>query len=108
MMTKNIFLHLPTANRQEEFFEQLAGSGDVRIERIASLGHTSPEDFWYDQEHDEWVLVLQGQARLLFEEGHEIVDLAPGDWLNIPAHARHRVAWTDPGERTIWLAVHYR
>lgn len=107
-MTKNIFLHLPAADQEEEFFEQLVGSGDVRIERIASLGHTSPEDFWYDQEHNEWVLVLQGQARLLFEEGREIVDLAPGDWLNIPAHARHRVVWTDPGERTIWLAVHYR
>ncbi len=107
MMSKNIFSDLPGANLAEEFFEQLACSYHVRIERIVSQGHSSPEGFWYDQEQNEWVLLLQGRARLLFADADEVVDLVPGDWINIPAHAKHRVVWTAPDEKTIWLAVHY-
>ena len=77
-----------------------------RIERIVSQGHASPEDFWYDQDQDEWVLVLKGAARLRFE-GEEPVEMEPGAHVNIPAHKRHRVEWTTPDEPTIWLAVHY-
>lgn len=107
MRSKNIFSDLEGANLVEEFFEQLAGSDRVRIERIVSLGHSSPEGFWYDQEQNEWVLLLQGRARLLFAEADEVVDLGPGDWISIPAHAKHRVVWTTPDEKTIWLAVHH-
>lgn len=77
----------------------------VRIERIVSHGHASPHDFWYDQEQNEWVIVLKGAARLRFEDG--TVEMKPGDFLNIPAHKRHRVEWTIPGEATIWLAIFY-
>lgn len=87
--------------------ETLADSKTVRIERILSRGHRSPEGFWYNQEQNEWVLLLKGRAGLSFEGQSGAVELAPGDYLNIPAHVRHRVAWTAEDEETIWLAVHY-
>nr|WP_246499560.1 cupin domain-containing protein [Azospirillum soli] len=89
----------------DELFTTLAASGNVRIERIVSTGQASPEGFWYDQGWDEFVLVVQGAARLEVEgEGER--PLAPGDWAMIPARTRHRVAWTDPEQTTVWLAVH--
>lgn len=101
----NLFAHIPR-DLPEELCETLARSDAVRIERIVSRGHASPEDFWYDQEQDEWVLLVQGAARLAFTDGDE-VRLGSGDWLLIPAHRKHRVAWTDPEAETVWLAVHY-
>ena len=77
------------------------------IERIVSHGHASAEGFWYDQEQPEWVLVLTGAARLRLEDEDQPVEMRPGDWLNIPAHKKHRVEWTTPDEPTVWLAVHY-
>jgi cupin 2 domain-containing protein len=91
----------------EEVVETLAEAAEVRIERIVSHGHASPPDFWYDQDQNEWVLVLKGAARLRFEDEEEAVEMEPGDFLNIPAHKRHRVEWTAPNEPTLWLAVHY-
>ncbi len=64
------------------------------------------EGFWYDQETHEWVLLVEGVARLMFE-GEEPIDLRPGPFVNIPAHRRHWVEWTDPTQPTIWLAIHY-
>ena len=92
----------------EEFAEVLARGHDVRVERIVSRGHRSPAGFWYDQDEDEWVVVLAGAAKLRFEGRDDRVKLLPGDYVNIPAHARHRVEWTDPHKETIWLAVFYR
>ena len=89
----------------EEKIDRLVSSGGVRIERIVSHGHRSPQGFWYDQEEEEWVVVLRGRARLEFDPGGEVVDLEPGDWIRIPAHRRHRVAWTEPDVDTVWLAV---
>lgn len=107
MELRNIFERIPEA-LGEEAIEELAGSGPVRIERIVSRGQASPEGFWYDQDGHEWVLLLRGRAGLRLEGVEEIVVLGPGDWLEIPAHLRHRVEWTDEEEKTIWLAVHYR
>jgi cupin 2 domain-containing protein len=89
-----------------ELFTTLVDRGAVRIERIVSRGHATPAGEWYDQDRHEWVLLLRGAARLAFADGREVA-LAPGDWLEIPAHTRHRVAWTDPDQDTVWLAVHY-
>jgi cupin 2 domain-containing protein len=89
-----------------ELIEELASRPALRIERIVSQGHVSPEGFWYDQDEDEWVLVLAGAAKLLFDDRDEPIELGPGDFLEIPAHARHRVAWTDPVRTTVWLAVY--
>ena len=90
----------------DELVEVLVESDSVRIERIVSTGHASPEDFWYDQPQREFVLVVQGLARLEFDDG-ESLDLAAGGWADIPAHRRHRVAWTAPDEPTVWLAIHF-
>ena len=78
----------------------------MRIERIISTGQKSPESGWYDQDDNEWVMVLKGAARLSFDD-RTSVHLREGDFINIPAHKRHRVDWTDPDKETIWLAVHY-
>jgi cupin 2 domain-containing protein len=101
---KNLFADIP-ASLPDELVQQLLGTPGVRIERIVSLGHASPEGFWYDQQAHEWVLLLTGAARLTLE-GEEPLDLLPGAFVNIPARRRHRVEWTDPTRPTIWLAVH--
>lgn len=92
----------------EERFDELAAGAGVRIERIVSLAAASPPGHWYDQETDEWVLVVSGAARLEQEDPPGTIELAAGDWLVIPAGCRHRVAWTADGEPTVWIAVHYR
>ena len=103
---QNLFGNLPTAIDQE-LVEVLARGKHFHVERIVSTGHASPEDFWYDQEQDEWVIVLQGEAKLRFEAPEESLHLKTGDYLTIPAHRRHRVEWTTTAEPTVWLAVHY-
>jgi cupin 2 domain-containing protein len=102
----NLFADIP-ADLPEELVQTLLSTSKLRIERIVSLGHASPEGFWYDQETDEWVLLLTGAARLTLE-GEEPLDLLPGAFVNIPAHRRHRVEWTDPVQPSVWLAIHYR
>jgi len=92
--------HLPA-----ELVQILLQTPQIRIERIVSHGHKSPDDSWYDQDHNEWVLLVAGAARFQFED--QIVGMTPGSYVNIPAHRRHRVEWTSPSERTIWLAIHY-
>ena len=91
----------------EELCTTLCRAKGVRIERIVSEGHRSPDGFWYDQDEHEWVVVLEGRAAVEFEGEPQPVVLQPGSYLNIPAHKRHRVAWTSPAERTVWLAIHY-
>jgi cupin 2 domain-containing protein len=103
-MNPNLFADLPSDLPEESFTTLLQAPG-VRIERIVSHGHQSPAGFWYDQPESEWVIVLKGAARLEFEDG--TLEMRPGDYFNIPAHKKHRVAWTTPDEPTIWLAVHY-
>jgi cupin 2 domain-containing protein len=105
--TGNLFAHLPTT-LPEELVTVLAESRHVRIERIVSTGHGSPAGFWYDQEEHEWVVVLKGEARLVFAGDQEPIHLKPGDQTLIPAHRKHRVEWTTPNEPTLWLAVFYR
>ena len=102
--TGEIFEHIPTG-RDAEDFTALCASGGVRFERIVSTGQASPPGFWYDQDEDEFVLLLAGAARLRFEGDDQDFDLRPGTWVHIPAHRRHRVAWTQADPPTVWLAV---
>ena len=106
MKPGNIYADIPHAP-QQELFERLAGDGQVTIERIISHGHASPATGWYDQDTREWVMVLRGEARLSFED-ETSVHLREGDYLDLPAHRKHRVDWTAPDRETVWLAVHYR
>jgi cupin 2 domain-containing protein len=107
MITDNLFAKVPRELPVEEITELLS-TPNVRIERIVSMGHTSPADEWYDQGRPEWVLLLAGSAGLIFEGETEPHRLEPGSYVHIPAHTRHRVAWTDPSVPTIWLAVHHQ
>ena len=91
---------------EAERFDPLLESENVRIERIVSTGQTTPPGEWYDQPWDEWVLVLAGAAEILLDNEDTPRSLRPGDYLFLPAHVCHRVAWTDPERPTIWLAVH--
>lgn len=106
MKSTNVLRGIPD-QLPDELTEILLAREDLRIERIVSRGHTSPGDFWYDQQETEWVVVLAGGARLHFEEDGQIIPLETGDSLLIPAHTRHRIDWTDPDQDTIWLAVFY-
>ena len=104
-MKQNVFDNIP--NRiPKEIFETLIEDKNVKVERIVSRGNSSPNGFWYDQDENEWVLLLRGQAKLLFEND-EVIELLPGDYINIPANKKQRVEWTDPESETIWLAVYY-
>ncbi len=102
----NLFDRLPES-LPEELVEVLLATPQLRLERIISTGQATPAGQWYDQATDEGVVLLRGGAGLLFEGESEARVLAPGDYLFIPAHRRHRVEWTDPGRPTLWLALHY-
>ena len=103
---RNLFSDLAASRDAEQFTDLLAATG-LRLERIVSLGQATPPGEWLDQERAEWVVLLRGAARLLFEGASDVRDLRPGDYVTIPAHCRHRVEWTAPDEPTIWLALHY-
>ena len=105
MKVGNIFEQVPEELFEEQF-ELLSEGGEVRVERIVSKGHSSPESGWYAQSQHEWVIVLRGEAIVLFEDNWE-VHLVVGSYIDIPAHTKHKVKWTAPEKETIWLAVHY-
>ncbi|UPY34924.1 cupin domain-containing protein [Sediminicoccus sp. KRV36] len=106
-MKRGSLLDGTTAPPGGEQFDALLQSPGLRIERIASTGAASPPGFWYDQPEDEFVLLMAGAAVLRIE-GEEPIRLAPGDWVALPAHCRHRVDWTSTEPPAIWLAIHHR
>lgn len=97
-------LFAPVERTDAEFLEVLEAAPGMRVERIVSEGHASPEGFWYDQDETEWVALLQGDAELEFADGGRR-SLKAGDWLTIPAHVRHRVAYTSSEPPCVWIAV---
>jgi cupin 2 domain-containing protein len=99
---------IPPDTRSSETLTELLARPSARIERIVSRGQASPPGFWYDQNWDEWVVLLAGSAGLLIEGETSPRKLGPGDYVHLPAHLRHRVAWTDDKQATVWLAVHLR
>ncbi len=102
----NIFKDIPH-NLTEELIEKIAGNPDsICIERIISRGHASPPDFWYDQEKNEFVILLKGRAGLVFKNQGKL-EMSPGDYVDIPAHTFHRVEWTSIEEDAVWLTIHY-
>ncbi|MFC6673483.1 AmmeMemoRadiSam system protein A [Marinobacterium aestuariivivens] len=101
---QNLLAGLPQ-RLDEERFEPLLKRKGLRLERILSFGQSTPDGQWYDQAQDEWVLLLQGEAELEFEQGRRL-ELEPGDAVMLPARCRHRVARTRPGQVTLWLALH--
>ena len=104
--SRNLFANLAASRDADQLAELLAAPG-LRLERIVSLGQTTPPGEWLDQSQAEWVIVLRGAAKISFEGESGARDLRSGDYVIIPAHCRHRVDWTAPDEPTIWLALHY-
>ena len=102
---ENLFAHIPR-EMPGEIVEEILRTEGFRVERIVSRGQASPPGFWYDQETDEWVLLVKGSAALRFSDGREVA-LTPGDHLMIPRHVRHRVERTDSEGETVWLAIHF-
>ena len=94
-------------NLEKEVFETILSFQNIKIERIISKGHVTPDSQWYDQNEHEWVIIIEGKASLMLEDGSEYI-LSKGSYLNIPAHTKHRVTWTDPNNLTIWLAIFYK
>jgi cupin 2 domain-containing protein len=101
----NILAHLPDS--PEEIIETLLEKPGLKIERIISSGQATPEGEWYDQDQDEWVLLVTGSAWLMIAGENSPRRLAAGDFILLPAGCRHRVEWTDPNVKSVWLAVHF-
>ena len=106
MMIKveNIFRAIEGELGNEDFLT-LLDSDNVKVQRVVSHAASSPEEFWYDQAHAEWVMIVRGEATLEFESGQRI-EMKEGDYVTIPPHTRHRVDQT--GQETIWLVVHLK
>lgn len=101
----NIFDLVPS--EKKEVFEEVFSSEGIRFERIISSGQTSPEEGWYDQPENEWVILLQGTAKIKFDN-NEIKKLKKGDYLFIAKHCKHKVVYTSAMPKCIWLAVFFK
>ena len=107
MMKKlNIYSNIPE-KLSDEIVDVIFQSEIIRIERIISDGQASPDNFWYDQEENEWVILLKGKAKIKYQDQSE-QNLTEGDYIFIPSHKKHRVEWTDNNTKTIWLAVLFK
>ena len=105
MNRRNIYALPARISDDHEFVERLAEGKNTIIERIVSAGHVTPENEWYDQDRDEWVVLLRGNATVLFDD-KSVLHVKDGDVLFICAHRKHRVIYTSVEPPCIWLAVH--
>ena len=101
----NIFDISGYRSLDEEVLEAMIKTPELLVERIISKGQITPQGEWYDQERDEWVVLLTGRALIRFEPG-EVIELLPGDYLFIQAHKKHRVEYTSADPVCIWIAIH--
>ena len=107
MIIKNIFNEIP-ARLSDELFETLLQNDSLKLERIVSKGHATSDGNWYNQEEDEWVLLMKGRATVELKGETDLVNLTAGDYILLPAHLEHRVVFTDPEEDAVWLALHFK
>ena len=99
----NLFASIPD-DLPDEVSDVLARTAGARVERIVSRGHVSSPDFWYEQEEDEFVLLVEGEAELEIRGRADPARLGRGDWIVLPAGLPHRVSWTATDQDTVWLA----
>lgn len=102
---ENIF-ELPEQLPSEELFETLLEHEKILIEKVVSSGQVTPTGDWYDQDRDEWLIVLQGEGELSYEDGSRI-KLNKGDYQFIPARQKHRVEYTSTEPPCIWLTLFF-
>jgi len=105
-MKNNFFADFPEFSNKE-IIEKILSTENLIIERIISYGFNSPEDFWYNQNNDEWVILLEGLAEIEFKDG-KTVELSKGDYIYIPAYTEHRVKKCSKNPNSIWLAIHFK
>lgn len=98
----NIF-SLPQLPLDKELVSILAENKEVRIERIISTGQVTD---WYDQDETEYVILVEGTAKLEYENGN-ILELNKGDMVLIAAHEKHRVAFTSMEPPCIWICIYW-
>lgn len=100
----NMFSSIPPLF-ENEIEETLFEGEGLRIQRVLSCGQSSPRGFWYDQDEDEYVILLSGEAVLYFRDEGEI-RMGSGDWIFIPAHKEHRIIYTSRKPKCVWFAIH--
>ncbi|AET90819.1 MULTISPECIES: cupin domain-containing protein [Caballeronia] len=106
LQTGNLF-SVEAKREAQERIDVLVTGQRLNVERIVSMGHASPEGFWYDDSRAEWVVLLSGAAALEFEDGPALHEMRPGDYVLIEPHCRHRVARTQADEPSVWLAIYH-
>lgn len=89
-----------------ELFQPVLSDDKISIERIISTGQKTPDDQWLEQDKNEWVILLQGHAEILFDGGEKHIIL-PGHYFFIPGNTKHKITMTSSDPPCIWLAVHY-
>lgn len=89
-----------------ELFQSIISNDNLSIERIISTGQQTPGKQWLEQDKNEWVILLQGESELKFENGTSKI-LGKGDFIHIPKNTKHKVERTSADPPCIWLAVHY-
>ena len=105
-MTDNIFIPPDKLPVEFEYFQTLLETDNILIEKIISKGQKTPENQWLEQDKDEWVILLQGDAEISFENA-DIKSLKTGDYLFIQKNLKHRVESTSKDPECIWLAFHF-
>jgi cupin 2 domain-containing protein len=103
MIPKIHHLLSPDNQTNNEIISTLINGNQFRLEHIQSNGDSSPDGFWYDQESDEWVALIEGRATIEFESGS--LELTGGDAIVIKAHQKHRV--TKTSKDAVWIALHF-
>lgn len=104
-LPENLYKDIPEKSHKE-IIDILRSGDNIRIERIVSYGQASPEGFWYEQDENEWVMLIDGSAELEYPSG-DIITMKTGDYVYIPAGEKHRVRSTSRDEKTIWLAFFF-
>ena len=103
----NFFSKIPELQPGMEEIENILRHGNVRIERITGSGAVSPDGFWFDQDENEWVMLLQGDAVIEFTDGTK-TQMTAGSYISLPAHEKHRLVYTSSDPACIWLAFFWK
>lgn len=102
----NIFADLPEIKKRE-LFQVIIKNKKLKLERIISKGQVTKEGHWLKQTRNEWVILLKGKAILRLWGEKDLIKLKSGDYVFIPKNLKHKVEWTAPDQKSVWLALHF-
>ena len=89
-------------DKTKEIVEILKENENVKIEKIISTGQTTD---WMEQEEEEFVMLIQGEAIIEYE--NKMQELRAGDTVIIKKNEKHRVAYTSKNPCCIWICIFY-